>query len=39
MAVEKLQEYIDSVEQLKQAYAKVRKLKEAIDEPYRYLVT
>ena len=39
MSVEKLQEYIDSVEQLQQAYAKVRKLKEAIDEPYRYLVT
>ncbi|MBA7595054.1 hypothetical protein ES703_02013 [subsurface metagenome] len=39
MATEKLQEYIDSVEQLQQAYAQVRRLKEAIDEPYRYLVT
>ena len=39
MSAEKLQEYIDSVEQLKQAYAQVRRLKEAIDEPYRYLVT
>lgn len=39
MAAEKLQEYIDSVEQLKEAYKKVKKLKEMIDEPYRYLVT
>ncbi len=39
MAADKLQEYIDSVEQQKQAYEQVQKLKSAIDETYRYLVT
>jgi len=37
MATEKLQEYIDSVEQLQQAYSRVKTLSEPIGETYRYL--
>ncbi len=37
MAVEKLQEYIDSVDQLEKAYSKVKTISEPIGETYRYL--
>ena len=37
MAAEKLQEYIDSVEQLQQAHSRVQKLSKPIGEVFRYL--